>query len=426
MTVKDFKRISFAELDLSNTVTIVGGNNAQGKSSAIDAFVSTVLGAKQLPAFPVRKGEDKAEVTLRIETPTGPLNIKRITYPDKKSTVEVTNDDGMKRTGSVQEYLSELFSIQGVDPTAFILKAPADRVKTLACLLNIDFTEDNKRREELEGERKRAKLDRDSAYAEYDAFPAIPKDTPDEEISIAGLSQELQKANTHNEGLYRLNAAQTDAENELNLLNGWIKTQTETVESLRAQLAEAEDRLAKGSAKRPEKLAAIESAKQAVRDFKTIDTSAIQLQIASAEMVNKAVRTKKDTARCEKKRQHAQSEFDRIDGMIKAIDSDKAKKLKEAKWPVPGMSMDEREVYLNGIPFDQASSAEQLRASVPLAFYGAGRLVFAIIRHGSLLDKNSLDIVAEEAEKSGAQLIIERVSEGEECTVVFEEGTVKA
>jgi len=82
---------------------------------------------------------------------------------------------------------------------------------------------------------------------------------------------------------------------------------------------------------------------------------------------------------------------------------------------------------LRGVPFSQASSAEQLRVSVAMGLAMNPTLRVVLIRDGSLLDSASMQLIAEEAAKNKAQVWVERVSEdGAGCTVVIEDGMVQA
>ena len=58
---------------------------------------------------------------------------------------------------------------------------------------------------------------------------------------------------------------------------------------------------------------------------------------------------------------------------IEAMDADKRRKASTAKYPIEGLLFDTAGgVTLNGIPFDQCSSAEQLRVSVAIGIAQAG------------------------------------------------------
>lgn len=82
-------------------------------------------------------------------------------------------------------------------------------------------------------------------------------------------------------------------------------------------------------------------------------------------------------------------------------------------------------VLYQDIPLDQCSSAERLRVSVSIGLAMNPKLKVLLIRDGSLLDEDNLQMIATMAEKADAQVWIERVGDGEECSVVIEDGQVR-
>ena len=98
--------------------------------------------------------------------------------------------------------------------------------------------------------------------------------------------------------------------------------------------------------------------------------------------------------------------------------------MAEADFPIPGLAFDADGVTFNGIPFAQCSSAERLRVSVAMGIALNPKLKVLLIRDGSLLDDNNLAMIAEAAKEADAQVWIERVSKGEECSVIIEDGEV--
>ena len=104
---------------------------------------------------------------------------------------------------------------------------------------------------------------------------------------------------------------------------------------------------------------------------------------------------------------------------------DRVKAMKAAKWPVEGLSSNSSGVTYNDLPFEQCSSAEQLRLSCLIGSAANPELKLMFIRDGSLLDPNSLKEVEKIAINTGTQIWIERVSQGSECSIIIEDGHVK-
>jgi len=54
------------------------------------------------------------------------------------------------------------------------------------------------------------------------------------------------------------------------------------------------------------------------------------------------------------------------------------------------------------------------------------KLRVLLIRDGSLLDSENLEVVRKMAEEADAQIWLEKVSEGADCSVIIEDGEVKS
>ena len=72
----------------------------------------------------------------------------------------------------------------------------------------------------------------------------------------------------------------------------------------------------------------------------------------------------------------------------------------------------------------KASSAEQLRVSTAIGFGMNKKLKLMLIRDGSLIDSSGMELLQAMAEEQDAQIIIERVSNGEKIGIVIEDGSV--
>ena len=100
--------------------------------------------------------------------------------------------------------------------------------------------------------------------------------------------------------------------------------------------------------------------------------------------------------------------------------------ISKAAYPVAGLGFDQLGgVTFNGLPFSQASTAEQLRVSVAIGLALNPQLRVLLIRDGSLLDDDSMKMVAKMAAKADAQVWIERVEIDGQVSVVIEDGAIK-
>ena len=89
-----------------------------------------------------------------------------------------------------------------------------------------------------------------------------------------------------------------------------------------------------------------------------------------------------------------------------------------------GLGFDEDGVTYQGVPFSQASAAEQIRVSLAMAMALNPKLRVIRILDGSLLDADNLALIAEMATVSDYQVWIERVGDGDGIGVVIDDGAV--
>jgi len=90
------------------------------------------------------------------------------------------------------------------------------------------------------------------------------------------------------------------------------------------------------------------------------------------------------------------------------------------------MSFGDGVVMFDGVPFDQASTAQQLRASVALAMAANPKLKVIRVKQGSFLDDDGMKLLSDMAEELDYQIWIERVDSTGKVGIVIEDGAVVA
>ena len=98
--------------------------------------------------------------------------------------------------------------------------------------------------------------------------------------------------------------------------------------------------------------------------------------------------------------------------------------LAAATMPVDGLGFDDHGVTFNGVPFGQASAAEQIRVSLAMAMALNPSLRVIRILDGSLLDADSMAAIAAMAKAGDYQVWVERVADDADTAVVIEDGSV--
>jgi energy-coupling factor transporter ATP-binding protein EcfA2 len=403
LTSENFKRLKAVRIEPNGTMVVVGGRNAQGKSSVLDSIAAALGGKDAVPDLALRQGAESGQIILDL----GDIVVRRGFTEGGNTTLTVKNKDGATFS-SPQAMLDKLVGKLSFDPLAFARMKPTDQLATLKQLVGLDFTAQDAARKKVYDERTAVGTLGKSAKARLDALPPVPADTPTTEVSVTDLMRDLESAEARNS---RVDAWRRDAAD----LDRQRATVQQHISDLETQLANAKAKLdlIMGSINAH----GAEPAKEATDDLRA--------RIASAESINRNVRLAAQRQALADEIARATADWASKTKAIEAVDADKAKAIAAAPMPVPGLSLSDAGVLLNGVPFAQASSAEQLRVSVAMGLALNPKLRVVLIRDGSLLDADSMAIIAAEAAKHEAQLWVEKVSATKDgCTVLIEDGEV--
>ena len=60
LDVENIMRVNAVHIEPDGNVVILGGNNAQGKTSVLDAISMAIGGTRLCPDVPIREGQDEA------------------------------------------------------------------------------------------------------------------------------------------------------------------------------------------------------------------------------------------------------------------------------------------------------------------------------------------------------------------------------
>jgi energy-coupling factor transporter ATP-binding protein EcfA2 len=389
LRAENTKRLTAIEIHPDGRpMVVLGGRNGQGKSSVLDALTWAFQGKGAMPEQPIRAGEKRATVVAQTQD----FIVERRITPSG-STVTVTAADG-SALKSPQQVLDRLCSDVAFDPLLFLRGKPKAQAETLAQLTGFDAAG-------FEAERKRIYDQRTEAnrkVKDLEARIQPEQDAPAEEVKVQDLMAELR-------GARELERRREQA--------------AMRVGELRRGVEEAERRLAAAREALANAVAIAASVPAA-----TVDAASLEQRIADAERLNAARRHNAEQQTVRAALAEARKAAQGYTDALATLDEERAVTLANAALPVSGLAFTADGVTLNGLPLAQASSAEQLRVSVAVALALRPGLRVAVIRDGSLLDAESLALVAQMVGEAGGQVWIERVGTGEEVSVVIEDGAV--
>lgn len=391
LTAENVKRLKAVEITPDGNVQVITGRNAQGKTSVLDAIWLALGGgaASRETTRPIRDGEDKASVTLDL----GDLTVTR-TWAGDRTALTVKNADGTKY-GSPQGVLDALVGRLSFDPLEFTRLSAREQVAALLDLVELDVDLDALAADRAAAYEERAEVGRQGKAI---GAVVVDKSLPAEETSATEIIAKIRAAQE---------AHRADAE-----ARGSLAIAETKVSELRAELANWEATVA---------------SRQAVVDEspdELPDVGHWEARLATVEETNAAVRANNVAIDRAARKAELRVQYDMLTARIEQIDREKSSALAKATFPVQGLGFDDGGVTFQGVPFSQASAAEQIRVSLAMAMSLNPKLRVIRILDGSLLDADNLALIGEMAAAQDYQVWIERVGDASSIGVVIEDGAV--
>ncbi len=421
LTTENVKRLSAVHIEPNGNIITIGGRNAQGKTSVLDSIWYALGGGSALPKQPVRRGEMKGSVELDL----GELTVLR-TFTAEGGTALTVTDAAGHRSASPQGVLDKLVGKLSFDPLEFSRQKPPVQAETLRALVGLDFAE-------LDAEAKAVFEDRSIVNKEVKSLEArlsvLPKidDVPETEQTMADILAEQRKASEQNQVNESVRQEFQRAWEAARAADAQVNDLAESLEELRRKVKEMESALQTWKEKAAQAASNAEALQAKAFILRDIDLVPFQARASEIESINGKVRQNQDRAKVSAQLREKAIAANTLTARLDTIASDKRKQTAAAKWPIPGLGFsDLGAVLLNGLPLEQASSAEQLKVSLAIGLALNPKLRVLLIRDGSLLDSGSLAVVAEMAEKADAQVWIEVVRTDGTVSVVIEDGHVTA
>lgn len=415
LTASNIKRITAVEIAPEGDVVQITGKNEAGKSSVLDAIWWALEGKGAIQDKPIRRGEVEAYVRLDLGKVKIFRSFQRVGTDDYTTKLTVKLENGIKPTNP-DTLLKSLINHLSIDPLEFSRMKPDKQYEIVKSFVpDFDFDGTEKQIKELFDERtalNRRLRDDKGRYEEGAAdFANVPNELADDDA----LQKKLRDISVENAKRDDLEARRSDLRRRETAIAGNVEDINGEIERMKKRLASEMDSL--------------ERCRKAISEIEIpdiVDTSDIEQELAEARRINERVREKKRYA-------EFQSEYDGIaakaEGLTDEITKLKvgmAKAIENAELPVDGMTISDGTVLLDGLPFDQASSARKLRTSMAIAMAMNPTIRVIEIREGSLLDSEGMKIVAEMAAEHDFQIWMERVDDSGEVGIVIEDGTVKA
>ncbi len=398
LLIENVKRVKAVQFEPSaDGLTIIGGRNGQGKTSVLDAIAWALGGNNYKPSVPERDGA-LVPPNLHIELSNG-LIVER---KGKNSTLKVTDPNGNK---SGQQLLNEFVSTLALDLPKFINGSDKDKADSLLKILGIGdvLSQLDTKENQLYAQRTEVGRIADRKKKAADEMPMYPN-VPKEPVSATELIKEQQEILARN------------GENE-----------RKRQDAARYERMLAETQIAFDEAK-----AALQKAEQdcltarkSAEDLHDESTAELEKNLAEIEALNIKIRANSTKEAAEIEANNLQQEYDGLTEQIESVREERNKLLDSAELPLPGLSVKDGKLIYNNMPWDGMSGSDQLKVATAIVRKLNPQCGFVLMDKLEQMDLETLQEFGVWLKQEGLQVIATRVSTGNECSIIIEDGMVK-
>ena len=404
LEIENVKRIKAVKIEpTQNGLTIIGGNNNQGKTSVLDSIAWALGGERFKPSQATREGS-VIPPTLHIITNNG-LVVER---KWKNSALKVTDPNGQK---AGQQLLNEFISELAIDLPRFMEASASKKAQTLLQIIGVEEQLLGLEKEEKEIYQERLYVGRTADQKEKFAkeqpfYPDVPKDL----VSPSELIREQQEILAKNGENQRKREQAAKIREDVKRAHGEVLRLTELLEDAKQVHKKLMEDL--------------DIAEKSAKDLKDESTEELETSISNIEETNRKVRANLDKEKAEEDAQVYRNQYAELTKKLDEVRDKKTELLSSVELPLPDLSVKDGELIYKGQKWDNMSGSDRLKVSTAIVRKLNPKCGFVLLDKLEQMDLRTLQEFGEWLEKEGLQAIATRVSTGEECSIIIEDGYV--
>lgn len=401
--IENVKRVKVVKVKPDATgLTILGGDNGQGKTSVLDAIAYALGGEKYRPSKFSREGSVNPG-TIRIVMSNG-LVVER---KGKNAALKVTDPSGQK---AGQTLLDSFVSTLALDLPKFLEASSKEKANTLLKIIGVgdQLAAMDMKEKELFSERTVTGRTADTKAKFAENQPYYP-DAPKELISASELIQKQQDILARN--------AQRQQ---------WQRDHDALIDkSMRIddQIEDLQNRILSLKNEKQRVMEQIRESEKTPKEMKMESTAELEQSLAQIDEINRKVRANLDKERAEEDAKGYREAYDQLTVKINEIREARRKLLDNADLPLPGLSIEDGELVYQGQRWDNMSGSQRLIVATAIVRKLNPECGFVLMDKLEQMDLHTLQEFGTWLEQEGLQVIATRVSTGDECSIIIEDGT---
>lgn len=374
LEIENVKRIKAVKVEpKANGLTVIGGNNNQGKTSVLDSIAWALGGERYKPSQATREGS-VIPPTLHIVMNNG-LVVER---KGKNSALKVTDPNGQK---AGQQLLNEFVEQLALDLPKFMEASSAEKAKILLQIIGVgpQLTQLEQQEKELYQERLyigRTADQKEKFAKEQPYYTEAPKDL----ISASELIRQQQ---------------------EILARNGENQRKREQLHQLEQRYQRINEQMANLLAEQKKVESDLEIARKSALDLHDESTEELEQNISNIEEINRKVRANLDKEKAEDDAKTYRDQYNSLTKDLEDVREKKAELLNAAELPLPELSVKEGELIYKGQKWDNMSGSDRLKVSTAIVRKLNPNCGFVLLDKLEQMDMKSLQEFGEWLEAEG-------------------------
>ena len=405
LTTENVKRVKSVHIEPSpNGLTIIGGNNNNGKTSILDSIAWALGGNKYRPSKAQREGS-VVPPTINLKLSNGLI----VDRKGKNSDLKVTDPTGNK---AGQNLLDSFVEELAINLPKFINSSDKEKANTLLEIIGVGqqlYELECQEKEKYNMRRSIGQIaDQKEKFAKEQPFyPEAPKTL----VSITDLITQQQDILAKNGENQRKRDMTDQLHRQATQLMAEIERQENTLANLKEQYQSV--------------LRDYDVAQKTSEQLQDESTEELEESIANIEAINIKVRANLDREKAEQDAAEYRTQYSSLTTEIESLRKQRMDLLQNADLPLEGLSVEDGELLYNGQRWDNMSGSQQLMVSTAIVRKLKPECGFVLIDKLEQMDMQTLNEFGAWLEQEGLQAIATRVSTGDECSIIIEDGYVK-
>ncbi|MGN0305054.1 MAG: AAA family ATPase [Lachnospiraceae bacterium] len=397
LEIENVKRVKAVKMEpTANGLTIIGGNNNQGKTSILDA-IAWALGGEKFRPSQAKNNDSVIPPHLHIVLNNG-LVVER---KGKNSDLKVTDPEGNK---GGQQLLNEFVEQLALNLPKFMEANGKEKADTLLKIIGVGDRLAQMEQQEKELYNRRLAIgqiaDQKEKFAkEQPYFPEAPKEL----ISASELIKQQQEILAKNGENQRKRENLHQLEQEYQRINEQLE------ELVKRQALISSD---------------LETARKSAENLLDESTAELEASISNLEEINRKVRANLDKDKAEEDALEYRNQYRKLTEDIEEVRKSKKELLNHADLPLPELSIDDGELIYKGQKWDNMSGSDRLKVSTAIVRKLNPKCGFVLLDKLEQMDMLTLNEFGTWLQQEGLQAIATRVSMGDECSIIIEDGYV--